>query len=153
MFWSSHYREDITRIDRLTFDHAHTFNCAGFGRAYFVLHLHGLNNHQALPALHHISHLDQRPDDLPRHWSHDLLAALGLGRTGTIFLECAGILNCRGILVSIRRDARSGADFVHLNFEGFAVDDDRVYARRDFERICLEFAAIDLPSRPLARVR
>ena len=141
--------EHFTGVDRLAFFDVKALDRAAFWRANFVLHFHGFDNQEALARFDSVPCLDENTDDLARHGSEDLLAALGFACTVPTAAPGAGIDNFGGkLLETCLKLEDSVGGLRDVNFVGLAFEKKRECVGIDVDGVGLDLLAVqqDLPA-------
>jgi hypothetical protein len=88
--------ENIAGLNGLTLLGGHPGDATGFGGLEFVLHLHGLDDDEALLGSDLIADRDEHSDDAAGHRSFDGPGAIRTGARGSAGAQGAGIIERKG---------------------------------------------------------
>jgi len=130
--------------DGLTFGDEDALDGAGLGGADFVLHLHGFDDEQALTGFDFVASGDENANDFAGHGRGDLLSAFGFKDAAALAAPDARVLNDHGEFFAVGLDVEPATRFgLDANFEGLAVEKNRVGAGGDLDGVGGKLAAVE----------
>src|SRR5208283_2605541 len=122
-------------------------------RSNLVLHLHGLDHHQAPPRFHFFSLSHEYPHHFPGHRRHDLLASLDFHGSAAASLPLARVHHARIEARPAHHHGQSRGRTFHPHLKRRAILQNGIDSRTDFHRIRFHRPAIEGAAEPPSLAR